>query len=402
MNARPHFVYVSPVLPLPADQGSKRFQLELGRTLRQLGTVQWISREIGDQSEERAQLRSEGFQLGLDRGFVRQDAWHRALRRARIDARAWRWRRPRELAFTCTPPVLRLVERAAQFDGELIGIGAFWHSWRALLALPRARRVLVLSDLEHDRLAAAVRLGLARSSQVERLRAAELEAIAQVGLVLAISPEDRALLEDLARPSGTQVGLWPIAVPLPETMVPRPRSAAALRLLSYGRWEADFNRDGLSHFCAAIWPGLRRAHPGLQMAVGGSGLEGALRAKLAGLGIEVLGWVRSLPEELARAHGVVVPLRYGGGVRYRLLEAFAHGMPCIASPRAARGCGAQAGVHYLEAEEPNAWVAAVGELAQTQRAQELAAAARAFVVERYAGPEVTARALEALQSVLPR
>ena len=92
-------VYVTPVLPWPADQGARLFQLEAARALASVGPVTWITRTLGDQSGAQARLRAEGFELSLDRSFASRSPWARTRRRMRIDAAA-RWRRePREPHF---------------------------------------------------------------------------------------------------------------------------------------------------------------------------------------------------------------------------------------------------------------------------------------------------------------
>jgi glycosyltransferase involved in cell wall biosynthesis len=49
---------------------------------------------------------------------------------------------------------------------------------------------------------------------------------------------------------------------------------------------------------------------------------------------------------------LVVPLRVASGVRMKILEAWARGVPVVATPLAARGLGATAGVEFLAGETP--------------------------------------------------
>ena len=89
----------------------------------------------------------------------------------------------------------------------------------------------------------------------------------------------------------------------------------------------------------------------------------------------------------ARAHIAVVPLRAGGGTRIKILEAFAHGCPVVATPTAARGLEVAADEHLVittDDDDDEAFAAAVVALARDDgRRARLAATARRFVLEHH-------------------
>jgi glycosyltransferase involved in cell wall biosynthesis len=55
--------------------------------------------------------------------------------------------------------------------------------------------------------------------------------------------------------------------------------------------------------------------------------------------------------ELARADLVVVPLRYGSGTRFKILEAAAHRIPVVSTTLGAEGLGFEDGRHLLIADD---------------------------------------------------
>jgi glycosyltransferase involved in cell wall biosynthesis len=57
--------------------------------------------------------------------------------------------------------------------------------------------------------------------------------------------------------------------------------------------------------------------------------------------------------ELARADLAVVPVRYGGGTRLKILESFAHRVPVVSTTVGAEGLDVEDGVHLLLADEPD-------------------------------------------------
>ena len=91
-------------------------------------------------------------------------------------------------------------------------------------------------------------------------------------------------------------------------------------------------------------PQVWARHPGVKLSLVGSNPTDAVRA-LAGEHVEVTGFVSD--EELARRYGVarvaIVPLRFGAGVKGKVVEAMQQGLPLVTT-----GIGAQ-GLVGLEA-----------------------------------------------------
>jgi glycosyltransferase involved in cell wall biosynthesis len=97
-----------------------------------------------------------------------------------------------------------------------------------------------------------------------------------------------------------------------------------------------------------------------------------------------------------RADVVVVPLRAGGGTRIKVLEAFAHRVPVVATPMGAEGLEVSPGRHLLVGDGPDALAAACLRLLRDPAlGRQLAADAHALVKRRYALP-VVARAIRNL------
>lgn len=382
-SARP-IVYVTPVLPWPANQGSRQFQLEAARALATVGPVTWITRTIGEQAEAEEQLRGEGFDLRLDRSFTSRAPWARLRRRVRIDtAAAWR-REPREVHFVSSPGVRARVAEAARSQPDAWFVGAFWSTARAVREAPSGRRVLLASDVECDRAEQARAIGdVVPGREARHLEDVEAEAFALVDDVLCLTGEDeRAARELLARraPSATtRVARWPVGLRIDDP-VAWPVPEGSNELLVYGHWAADFNRDGLAWFLREIWPMVRRARPDLALRVVGRGAD-ALRRNLDG--VTWVGYVHDLRSELTRCRAVVIPLRYAGGFRYRLVESLGLGRPVVCSPVAALGAEAVAGKTHLEAETAEQWVEAIGRSLDPKDAAALRSEGRRWALETY-------------------
>jgi glycosyltransferase involved in cell wall biosynthesis len=95
-----------------------------------------------------------------------------------------------------------------------------------------------------------------------------------------------------------------------------------------------------------------------------------------------------LAPHYAWADLAVVPLSAGGGTRIKLIEAFAHGVPVVATTIGAEGIDVVDGVNAVIADSPGAFVeACTGLLADNARAASLADAARHLVERRYSHAE---------------
>jgi glycosyltransferase involved in cell wall biosynthesis len=100
--------------------------------------------------------------------------------------------------------------------------------------------------------------------------------------------------------------------------------------------------------------------------------------------VSLLGAVEDLVPFYERATAVVAPLRAGGGSRIKLLEAFAFGVPVIATPQAAAGLGVRHGEELLLASSDDELAEAVaGISAEPDRAYRLAREARRYVEEHH-------------------
>jgi glycosyltransferase involved in cell wall biosynthesis len=92
--------------------------------------------------------------------------------------------------------------------------------------------------------------------------------------------------------------------------------------------------------------------------------------------------VDDLAAVYASARCAVVPLLQGGGTPLKLIEALAHGLPVVATPRAAAGLELRDGEHCLLADGGQAFAnALVGVL--RDGAPELGRRGRELVAERY-------------------
>jgi sugar transferase (PEP-CTERM/EpsH1 system associated) len=155
------------------------------------------------------------------------------------------------------------------------------------------------------------------------------------------------------------------------------------------------NADAIVWFASAVWPLVRAAVPAARLSVVGPRAPARVRALARRAeGIEVTGAVPDVHARLRAAEVAVAPLRAGGGVQNKVLEAMASGTPVVATPTAVAGLTVEPDEHCLVADAAPDFARLVCLLLEQRGiASRLAHAARARVAERYSWDE-SVRGLE--------
>jgi len=186
---------------------------------------------------------------------------------------------------------------------------------------------------------------------------------------------------------------------------PRERDLRSPLLLFVGTLGYSPNAEAAGWLAASLLPALRDGGLAARLRIVGGHAPESLRA-LGGNGLELVGEAAELDEHLAQAALAPVPLRAGSGTRFKILEAFAAGLPVISTAKGIEGIDAIPGEHYLRAESLEEFVAAVRELcANPELHAQLARGAQELLAARYSASALAgalAGALEALESRSPR
>jgi glycosyltransferase involved in cell wall biosynthesis len=91
---------------------------------------------------------------------------------------------------------------------------------------------------------------------------------------------------------------------------------------------------------------------------------------LRGEGVTLIGYVHDIRAELAQADAVVVPMRFGGGTRIKVLEAFAHRIPVVSTSLGCEGLEVVGGRHVLISDDPDGFAADCVRLLTDRRLRE--------------------------------
>jgi hypothetical protein len=262
-------------------------------------------------------------------------------------------------------------------------------------ARARHRPVVLRAQNVESALWAAVGQGRPLSLEARRLAAWEGRAVASVDATAALTAIDAAALRRLAAAAGSPRARVvevpaPFAAELPAGSA-RLVGEPAVVLLGSGGWRP--NEDAIAWFTGEIWPEVSRALPAAQLHVFGAPAAREPTGSSAALRTIWHGAPADSAAVFASGSIHVVPLRFGSGVRMKVLESWARGVPVVATPEGAAGLEATDGVDLLVAKDAAGFIAAFRRLAaEPQLPEALVRAGRAALRRRH-DPAAVARSL---------
>lgn len=303
------------------------------------------------------------------------------------------------------------ADYVSQWAGDVDAI----HVMRLYLAplaghyLKQIHRPLCILDLDDDEMRTRERLaglydrtGNHSAADSEKGEARKYQVLAERYLpmfdrVLVCAPDDAQRLQSkypgahfAVVPNGYRAG----------APAPRTNQDDTLRLLFVGTLGYFPNEDAARFLCREIVPALRRlSRRNIRVDLVGGGPSEAVLALGQDADIHVHGYVEDLTSCYATADIAVVPVRAGGGTRIKILEAFAQGVPVVATRVGAEGIDAADGTHLMLADDPESFArACLGLKDDAQKAAALAARAALLLDERYAPERIAAALTQAYET----
>jgi len=201
--------------------------------------------------------------------------------------------------------------------------------------------------------------------------------------VTAVSQQDaRALREAAASP--VEIGVVPITIDVGEVTVVQ-RRPDANRILYLGSLIWPPSLDGLLWFLRDVLPLIVAKRPDAEVdVVGANPPEEILASSKRDLRIRVHGYVADPTSILESAAVMVVPLRAGGGMRVRILNGLAHGVPIVSTTIGCEGIAVESGRDLLIADSPVAFADSVLQLLDDRElGASMSRAGRRLIEERY-------------------
>jgi O-antigen biosynthesis protein len=296
------------------------------------------------------------------------------------------------------------VDLAALLDRRRFDVAwlSFWYLAGQYVphVLPRSRSTRIVVDsvdvhFLRERREAEIQGQLAaRAAELASRERQELAVYAQADAVVTVTDSDAAAL----RQRGIQTRLVTIPNVHPPVDAQTPPFDARRGLLFVGNFAHMPNIDAVRWFCAEVLPLVRRRLPDVPLHIVGASPPDEVKT-LARDGVVVTGYVPEVAPYLDACRVSVAPLRYGAGMKGKIGDALARGVPVVTTSVGAEGMALVHGEHVLVADDPRSFAAAVVDLHSDRATWErLAAASRRHVQDQY-GPDAVARTLRELLGV---
>lgn len=142
----------------------------------------------------------------------------------------------------------------------------------------------------------------------------------------------------------------------PQALPVRENPSAGPRIGFIGLFSYAPNLDGVRWFLDECWPAIRQAVPGIRLRLIGKETDGPLKPTAPD--VDALGFVADPSKEIATWSTMIVPIRFGGGTRIKIAEAFSRKIPAVSTTVGAFGYEIEHGKQLLLADRPQDFVAA--------------------------------------------
>ncbi len=208
---------------------------------------------------------------------------------------------------------------------------------------PQARRIydieaLAFRRFEHD-----------DGAKAQKLRELELEGIAGADIVFCVSENEAAFAREQ---TSVPVHVLSTYVDVPDGS---PRFDERRGVVFFGGFLAGAggpNEDAAVRLVDEVMPNLWSALPDLRLEILGANPTPVVR-ELQGPLVDVVGFVPDPAERLSRPRVHVHPLRLGAGIKLKLIDTMAAGLPFVTTPTGAEGLGLGDLEDVLVAESPD-------------------------------------------------
>lgn len=352
-------LWFKPILPYPPTSGTRRVTLQILQHLVGHHEIVLFTRLLHE-SERRYVSDLESAVPGLRVQAVLTPNKRSTLHRLayRFITRWWGLKGvPPVQSYTCLPELIQKWQRAAADFRPDLAVAEYWYSMPYLDGLAGVTKVMFAHDIDYQVQERAGYLprdtgrGARWAAAETRL---ERDALSRSQNTWFLTRGDMTVAE-LGGNGGAAV--MPYGLDLSGELSPRREHDPAenpMDVLLFGSFHADFNRDALDFTLEEVWPEIKKLQPQARLRVAGDGLSEALMSRCKKAGVTLQGRVDNVREAYLTAAVILIPLRFGGGLRIRLLEALALECAVVGTTVGVLGMGPESESELLAADSSRA------------------------------------------------
>ena len=300
-------------------------------------------------------------------------------------------------------PYLKNVERFIKTQGKRYDIVilsrltiASQYLEAVMNYMPHAKIIFNTVDLHflREERASKVQPSPKRFMSAQDIKQRELAVIKTVDHTMVVSETEHAILSAI----------------LPDvriSVIPPPRKIYGLSqgydnrrdIVFIGGYNHSPNVDAVKYFAKDVWPLISNRLPGARFLIAGSNMPADF-SRFASESVILQGYIEDLGAFFSHCRLSVAPLRFGSGVKGKIITSLGYGVPCVATSIAAEGMGLVAGCHILQADSPKDFADAVVEAyTNPQLWNDLSLNGLAAVKEKYSLDVVEERLAAMLRSL---
>lgn len=231
--------------------------------------------------------------------------------------------------------------------------------------------------------------------EYRKLFAEEMQAVGQASVVFPITSADEDVIKNVVGksvvvPAGVNADEWNVSPTYPSKRV--------VMASTFG-WV--HNADALRWFLETVWPNVLQRVPDATFHVCGSNVPTWVN-NFKHQSVVVQGFVPSLAEFYATCTVSVSPLFVGSGMRLKIIEAMAAGLPVVATSIGAEGITSETANGLWVEDDAQAQADAIVGLLQNQELwQRASEEARAMVTQKYSWKAAVQLMIDQYSTFLP-
>jgi glycosyltransferase involved in cell wall biosynthesis len=159
------------------------------------------------------------------------------------------------------------------------------------------------------------------------------------------------------------------------------------RLVFTGTMGYHPNIDAVKYFCSEIFPLIRKEIKNAEFYIVGQNPTAEVKALEKLGGITVTGWVKNINPYILESSVYVCPVRIGVGIKTKILESMALGVPVVTTTNNNRAIGAVEGRDIIVADKPDSFAKAVINLMRDEAYRKyIGQNGKALIREKYSWP----------------
>ncbi len=214
--------------------------------------------------------------------------------------------------------------------------------WRVAKYCPNALRLMDTQDLHCLRSSRHLALKQQREWHTDDLNSElahrEIAAILRCDLTLMISEYEIQLLQQHFKIDPSLFFYTPFMLPAQDFTESNLDFDQRQHFISIGNFRHEPNWDAVLHLKQTLWPAIRKQLPKAELHIyGGYPSKKVTQLHNEQQGFLVKGWAESADAVIGQARVLLAPLRFGAGLKGKLLDAGRLGTPAITTPIGAEG-----------------------------------------------------------------